>query len=74
MCNNKLYKKFFIFSSVFFILSIVVNSLIVYAATSPEPKKPKSKITKKIRHQQRAIIDRLNKIEEKNRLIKINGR
>ncbi len=73
MCNNKLYKKFFIFSSVFFILSIIVNSLIVYAATS-KPKRPKSKITKKIRHQQRVIIDRLNKIEEKNRLIKINGR
>jgi len=73
MCNNKLYKKFFIFSAIFFILSILVNSFIVYAATS-KPIKPKNKITKKIRQQQRVILNRLNKIEQKNRLIKINGR
>ncbi len=74
MCNNKLYKKFFIFSAVFFTISILINSLIVYAATSSQSKIKKNKVTKKIRQQQRVIIDRLNKIEEKNRLIKINGR
>jgi len=73
MCNNKLYNKFFIFSVVFFVLSIFVNSLIVYAATSKRVK-PKNKVTKKIKQQQRVIIDRLNKIEEKNRLIKFNGK
>jgi hypothetical protein len=72
MCNNKLYKKFFIFSSAFLILSIIINSLIVYAATVT-PQRPRNKITKKIRQQQRVIIDRLNNIE-KNKLIKINGR
>ena len=72
MCNNKLYNKFFIFSVIFFVLSIFVNSLIVYAATSKHIK-PKNKVTKKIKQQQRVIIDRLNKIEEKNRLIKFNG-
>ena len=71
MCNNKLYNKFFIFSVIFFVLSIFVNSLIVYAATSKNIK-PKNRVTKKIKQQQRVIIDRLNKIEEKNRLIKIN--
>ena len=74
MWNNKLYKKFFIFSAVFFTISILINSLIVYAATSSQTKIKKNKVTKKIRQQQRVIIDRLNKIEEKNRLIKINGR
>ena len=73
MRNNKLYKKFFIFSAVFFTISILINSLIVYAATSSQTKTKKNKVTKKIRQQQRVIIDRLNKIEEKNRLIKING-
>ena len=73
MCNNKLYKIFFIFSAVFFTISILINSLIVYAATSSQTKSKKNKVTKKIRQQQRVIIDRLNKIEEKNRLIKING-
>ncbi len=71
MCNNKLYNKFFIFSFIFFVLSVFVNSLIVYAATVDT--KPKNKITKKIKKQQRVIIDRLNKIEERNGLIDING-
>ena len=42
MCNNKLYNKFFIFSFIFFVLSVFVNSLIVYAATIDT--KPKNKL------------------------------
>ena len=63
-CENKLFRKLLIFSFIFFGLSLIINSVIVYAATSNHHHRGKNKI-QKIRKQQREIMKKLKNIENK---------
>lgn len=70
-CENKLFRKLLIFSFIFFGLSLIINSVMVYAATSHRYHGGKNKI-QKIRKQQREIMKKLKKIENKKSLSTIN--
>ena len=65
-CENKLFRKLLIFSFIFFSLSLIINSVMVYAATSNRHYGNKNKI-QKIRKQQREIMKKLKKIENNKR-------
>tara|TARA_A100001011_G_C13806024_1_gene632956 strand:- start:190 stop:417 length:228 start_codon:yes stop_codon:yes gene_type:complete len=62
--KNKLFHKLLIFSFIFFGLSLIINSVMVYAATTNRHYGNKNKI-QKIRKQQREIMRKLKKIEKK---------
>ena len=62
--ENKLFRKLLIFSFIFFGLSLIINSVMVYAATTNRHHGNKNKI-QKIRKQQREIMKKLRKIEKK---------
>ena len=66
--ENKLFRKLLIFSFIFFSLSLVANSVIVYAATtSTHNAKRKNKI-QKIRKQQKEIMKKLKIIEHSRQM------
>ncbi len=62
MCENKFFKKLFIFSSIFLMLSLVANSVIVYAAFSTDREKSTAQV---IQNQQEKIIHKLKKMDKK---------
>ena len=62
MCENKFFKKLFIFSSIFLMLSLVANSVIVYAALSTDREKSTAQV---IQNQQEKIIHKLKKMDKK---------
>ncbi len=68
-CKNKMFNKFLFFSFVFLLLSFVVNTVIVYAATEGDTKVKKQKSIKEntthIQVQQRQIIEHLEDVEKR---------
>ena len=67
MCENKFFKKLFIFSSIFLMFSLIANSVIVYAAFSNDRDKSTAQV---IQHQQEKIIHKLKKMDKKIKKIK----
>jgi CHASE3 domain sensor protein len=66
--DNKLFRKLLIFSFIFFGLSLIVNSVIVYAATSNHHQKHRKNKIQKIRKQQREIMKKLELIEHNEKM------
>ena len=66
--DNKLFRKLLIFSFIFFGLSLIINSVMVYAATTNRHHGNKNKI-QKIRKQQREIMKKLKKIEKQGKAL-----
>ena len=62
-CKHVMFKKFSLFSFAFFIISISIYSIMVFAA---EPDYIRGKTSQvQIQVQQRTIIDRLERVEKK---------
>jgi len=62
-CKHMMFKKYLFFSFAFFIISISIYSIMVFAA-EPDPTRGKTNQIQ-IQIQQRTIIDRLERVEEK---------
>jgi hypothetical protein len=62
-CKHMMFRKFSFFSLTFFIISILIYSIMVYAA-EPAPVRGKTSQVQ-IQIQQRTIINRLERVEEK---------
>ena len=64
-CNNMMFKKFLFFSFVFLIFSMLTCTVMSYAASGPLKKTKIKKQTSQIQVQQRTILDRLERMEDK---------
>jgi hypothetical protein len=65
LCKNVMFKKFLFFSFVFLIFSMLTCTVMSYAAQMPVKKPAIIKQTSQIQIQQRTILDRLGRMEEK---------
>jgi hypothetical protein len=64
VCNKKLFNKFFLISSIFLLLTICCNNLLV-SATIPRENIRIEDSAESVQVQQKIIINRLNRIEHR---------
>ena len=69
-CKNKTFNKFLFFSSVFFVISFLINTVVVYAVNEEQTQVVKKNgslrdCTSHIQIQQRQIIEQLQDVEKR---------
>jgi hypothetical protein len=64
-CKNKMFSKFLFFSLFFLVVSVVINSVIVYAVEPSEKNRSLRDNSAEIQIQQRKILNHLEKIEDR---------
>ncbi len=69
-CKNRTFNKFLFFSSVFFVISFLINTVVVYAVNEEQTQVVKKyeslrDCTSHIQIQQRQIIEQLQDVEKR---------
>ena len=69
-CKNRTFNKFLFFSSVFFVISFLINTVVVYAVSEEQTQVVKKKeslrdCTSHIQIQQKQIIEHLEGVEKR---------